>query len=402
MDKKKQAEVLKGPAKPADQKQAPLEKKPEALKKDQFPQKSNEIKEEAINTKEVKATNKNIKGGIKDEFKASDEDSDQNSNIRSKFYNNSPIKEITGKRGEEKVQQIVEQIEGIDLVKFLKAKGHSYFPKRIVNSKNIIKTIEYWLQYLYCSVKDCPYNAIITYSGESSDQIYCQAHADPTKHFTEPIVFRNELTESELFLHELEKELLYVQAKIIIAKSENAEDKSYESIIEDLDSKLSIIKSILNTMKGKVENLKEKFNTKKVTNKNEEFKYRSLSFIKQDCEKCSEINKEILAIISKTSLKKKIELFIQALDNECKEIQLDEEFKSWPYLEVPDEIYEKEFNILKVPLQSKILINNFEKKIKNSFKIIETNQKVCRPYLTPQRMLMLILLSKLWASSLFV
>ena len=211
---------------------------------------------------------------------------------------------------------------------FSKQRTTLIFQKELSILKNIIKTIEYWLQHLHCSVQDCPYNAIITYSGESSDQIYCQVHADPSKHFTEPIVFRNELTESEPFLHELEKELLYVQEKIIIAKSENARDKSYESIIEDLDSKLSIIKSTLNTMKEKVENLKEKSNTKKTTNKNEEFRYRSLSFIKQDCEKCSEINKEILSIISKTSLKKKIELFIQALDNECKEIQLDEEFKS--------------------------------------------------------------------------
>ena len=194
--------------------------------------------------------------------------------------------------------------------------------------KNIIKIIEHWLQHLYCSVKDCPYNAIITYSGENSDQIYCQVHADSSKHMTDKIYLRNELTEIEPLLHELEKELLYVQAKILIAKSENAEDESYESIIEDLDSKLSIIKSTLDRMKGKVENLKEKSNTKKATDKDKEFRYRSLSFIKQDCEKCSEINKEILSIISKTSLKKKIELFIQALDNECKEIQLDEEFKS--------------------------------------------------------------------------
>ena len=303
MNKRKSVRVLKEPAKPADKQQAPLEKKPEALKKNQVPQRSNEIKEEAKNTKEVKAK-ENIRGGIKEEFKASAEYRDQNPSFKSKYNNYSSIKKMTGRFGEEEVQQIVEQIEAIDLVKFLKAKGHPYFPKRIVDSKKIIKTIEYWLQYLNCSVKDCPYNAIITYQGESSDQIYCQMHADPSKHMTERIVFQNELTESEPLLRELEKDLLYSQAKMIIAKEENEGDKIYESIIEDLENKFSVIKSTLNTMKGKVENLIEKPNTKKATNKNEVFRYRSLSFIMQDCEKCSEINDEILSIISKTSRKK--------------------------------------------------------------------------------------------------
>ena len=67
MDKKKPAEVMKWQAKPADQKQASLENSQEILKKNQLPQKSNEIKEEAKNTKEVKAK-ENIRGGIRREF----------------------------------------------------------------------------------------------------------------------------------------------------------------------------------------------------------------------------------------------------------------------------------------------------------------------------------------------
>ena len=188
MEKKKPAKVLKGPAKPVDKKQAPLKKKPEALKKNQPPQKSNIIKEEAKNTKEVKAKD-NIKGGSKDEFKTSAEYNDQISNIKSIFKNCSLIKELTDKYGEEKVHQIAEQIEGIDLIKFLKAKGHSFFPKRVVNVKKIITNIENWLQNLYCCVKGCPHNAIITYEGESTDQIYCQGHADSKKHKGNQIVF---------------------------------------------------------------------------------------------------------------------------------------------------------------------------------------------------------------------
>ena len=224
MERKQPAKVQKGPAKPANKQQAPLKNKPEAFKKNQSPQKSNNTKEVAKNKEEVKAK-KNIKGGTKDEFQTSDEYFDQISNINSVFENSSIIKELTEKHGEENVHQIVEQIEGIDLVKFLKAKGHSFFPKRIINSKKIVKTIENWLQYLYCSTKDCPYNAIITYKGESSDHIYCQVHADPENHTTDQVVFQNELNESEPLLRELEKELLYAQAKILIAEDQNAENK---------------------------------------------------------------------------------------------------------------------------------------------------------------------------------
>ena len=67
MEKLKPAKVLKGQAKPADQKQASFENNQEILKKIQLPQKFNEIKEEAKNTKEVKVK-ENIRGGIRHEF----------------------------------------------------------------------------------------------------------------------------------------------------------------------------------------------------------------------------------------------------------------------------------------------------------------------------------------------
>ena len=248
-------------AKHADNEQIQLEMNSESEKKDQLNQKSNSIKEKT-NNKEIK-TKDSIKGDTKDEFITSAECSDQISNIKTIFKNCSLIKKLTDRYGEEKVHQIEEQIERIDLVEFLKAKGHSFFPKRIVNVKNIMQTIESWLQYLHCSVKGCPYNAIITYKGESSDQIYCQAHKDPSKNTDEQIVLQNELNECELLLRELEKELLYVQAKIIFVKNENEGNNRYEIIMEDLENKFLVIKSTLNTMIRKVDNLTEKSNTKK-------------------------------------------------------------------------------------------------------------------------------------------
>ena len=112
--------------------------------KNQLHQNSTEINEETKITKEVNVKESN-KGGTKNKFKTSAEYSDQISNIKSIFKNCSLIKELTEKHEDEKVHQIVEQIEGIDLIRFLKAKEHSFFPKRILNVKKIIKTIEFWL-----------------------------------------------------------------------------------------------------------------------------------------------------------------------------------------------------------------------------------------------------------------
>ena len=129
MEKNQPAKVTKGPIKLSDKQLEELKKNLKVLKKNQLPQKSNDIKEEDKNTKEFK-TKENIKGGSKNEFKTSAEYSDQISNIKSIFKNCSLIKELTDKYGEEKVHQIAEQIEGIDLVKFLKAKGSSFYPKK--------------------------------------------------------------------------------------------------------------------------------------------------------------------------------------------------------------------------------------------------------------------------------
>ena len=118
------------------------------------------------------------------------------------------------------------------------------------------------------------------------------------------------------------------------------------------------------------------FNADTKTSGKEKSKYRSLSFIQDDCEKCSKIIHEILYWIFETSLGRQIELLIYVLDNASKGIELDEESKFNSYIEVPDEIYGKTYKMIDISLQSRLLMRKFQKKIKKTIKYAETNQKV--------------------------
>ena len=113
-------------------------------------------------------------------------------------------------------------------------------------------------------------------------------------------------------------------------------------------------------MKQNINSLTKLFNTETKTDRKENSKYRSLSFIKDDCEKCLKIIREILLLIFETSLGKQIELLIYVLDNASKGIELDEESKFNSYIDVPDEIYGKTYKLIDTSLQSKLLMERFQ------------------------------------------
>ena len=129
-------------------------------------------------------------------------------------------------------------------------------------------------------------------------------------------------------------------------------------------------------MKQNINSLTKLFNTETKTDRKENSKYRSLSFIKDDCEKCLKIIREILLLIFETSLGKQIELLIYVLDNASKGIELDEESKFNSYIDVPDEIYGKTYKLIDTSLQSKLLMERFQWKIDKTFDYAESNQKV--------------------------
>ena len=64
------------------------------------------------------------------------------------------------------------------------------------------------------------------------------------------------------------------------------------------------------------------------------------------------------------------------MDHESKNKQLDEESNACSYLDVPDQIYGKEYKFINFPVQSKVQIMNLNNKIKEIAKIDEIVNKV--------------------------
>ena len=297
--------------------------------------------------------------------------------IESLFSNCAQIDEVMKKQEGYNELEFIRQMKGFSLIKILKGKEYEVLTKRMLNANKIIKKIQNFLDNLKCWAIDCPHKAILIYADEDIDKIYCEVHENATKHLTEAIIFENEFNKWKPALRTLEKRLLFLQVKIIIIKSKNNKENLYGNILEDLESKLEDIKSIVITMKQKkIKSLTELLNTETKTEMKETSKYKSISFIKDDCEKCSKIIHEILISIFETSLGRQIELLIYVLDNTNKGIEIDEELKFNSYIEVPDEIYGKTYNLIDISLQSKLLMERFQGKIDKTFNFAENNQKV--------------------------
>ena len=141
-----------------------------------------------------------------------------------------------------------------------------------------------------------------------------------------------------------------------------------------LDKKYDNLKNSLNSIKERVEHIINKFSNK--TMMKEKSKYESLSFIQDEWIKWNGICKEIESIISEMIKDKQIDYIIQDLMNKDKFIQFDEEYKAWPYIEVPDEIYDKEYKMIDMQSQSSSLIEKVEKKIKITTKNAKENEEV--------------------------
>ena len=327
-------------------------------------------------TKESEETKADEAKDSNQEKMTSVELNEQALNILSVFNNCSQIDMIMEEQGGDKVLEFIKQMRSSSLIEILKGKEYEILTERMLNANKIINKIQNSLENLKCWVKDCSHKAILIYADENIDQIYCSAHEDATKHLTEAIIFENEFNKWKPALRNLEKRLLFLQVKMIIIRSQNNEENLYKKILEDLESKLKDIKNIITTMKKKIRSLTKLFNSETEINGKKISKYRSLSFIQDDCEKCSKIIHEILLAIFETSLGRQIELLIYVLDNASKGTELDDESKFNSYIEVPDEIYGKTYKMIDISFQSRLLMRNFQKKIKKTFKYAETNQKV--------------------------
>ena len=88
------------------------------------------------------------------------------------------------------------------------------------------------------------------------------------------------------------------------------------------------------------------------------------------------MSKEIFAITYDLYLDKTIEVLIKVLANQINNNQSDEELKDWDHFEVPEEIYDKEFNLINIPYISLDLLDVYKSKQRKFFKNLEKILKV--------------------------
>ena len=160
---------------------------------------------------------------------------------------------------------------------------------------------------------------------------------------------------------------------MIVIRSLNKEENLHGNILEYLESKLGEIKEIIIIVKKRVKSFIKLFNIEIKTNENEKFKYKSFSFIQDDCEECSKLIDDILFADILTSLDKYIKLLIYVFYNVCKDIKLDEVSK---FNEASNEIYGETNQIIDTSLQSRFLMEGPQTNKKKTFEYAGTNQKV--------------------------
>ena len=91
--------------------------------------------------------------------------------------------------------------------------------EKLIRNKDIVNTIDKWIETLHCSYTDCPEKAKILFLMESSDQIYCEYHAYSIKDLYNPINLEDELKKNNTIMNVLEKKLLYPQKQMALIRS---------------------------------------------------------------------------------------------------------------------------------------------------------------------------------------
>ena len=206
---------------------------------------SNKVNDEMQNCEEKIITTEpkdddSIWSSNKDESKSLTEYSDQMLDIKSALNHCILIKQILEKYDDQKVYDILKQIERIDLVQLLNGKENRFVPQRLLNAKDIIVEIEEWIHNLHCCIKDCTNNATIMYQNEDSDNFYCNDHAK--EDFVKPINLEKEFIKCKSLLRELEKTLLFVQVQMMLINNEITEDGLYKIDVDKIKKKFNKLK----------------------------------------------------------------------------------------------------------------------------------------------------------------
>ena len=99
--------------------------------------------------------------------------------------------------------------------------------------------------------------AKVTFENENPDEIFCEIHADVSKHPNKALHFESDLLTNKPFLYELEKDLVLVQERMSKLRNELSDDDSSLSKIAlvDVENKYYELKDILRKMNDRIKQI---------------------------------------------------------------------------------------------------------------------------------------------------
>ena len=162
-------------------------------------------------------------------------------------------------------------------------------------------------------------------------------------------------------LRSLERLLIVLQEQMEYLKnSDTDKDMDTQKLIKDeYDKEFYILKNSLLDLTVKAKKIIVAEEKGEKTSK-----YESLSFVKQDCEKCKKSILQILRFIYEINMKTEIDAKLNTILNWSEGIdQIDEENKSNFNNTVPKEIYGKKVKLCKIPIQTLNKVKELEERV---------------------------------------
>ena len=245
-------------------------------------------------------------------------------------------------------------LKNIDLTKALDAVVYrAKFNNKLCDVKMILSSVEFGFSQLMCTQSGWSEKAIMwnKSTDDSLAQPLCKDHSNliysPSKDRHD---FEAELRNDSSALFSLQRLIVVVQEQMeyLISENSNKEMVEYSKIKEKLEKEYEDLKNTLNVM-----NVKAKQITTKETKTSKALKYEDLTFVIPNSNKWIKSIQELLKLMFEANMKSEIESKLKAILNWSSRIdQYNEESKSSSVYSVPDEIYDKELELCKIPIQT--------------------------------------------------
>ena len=271
-------------------------------------------------------------------------------------------------------------MEDFDLINALDAKVYKLDTTNLnININDLIVKINNGFSKLICTQPECNQKAImyIKNLGDTSTKVYWEEHTklyeNNSNHFQN---LEDELKRNILILKNLEKKLIILEVQMEYIRDKDA-GKYYSKYDE-------LIEEIFKEYKSREETLSKIIQKAELINKldimiNKDEQYESLLFVEQDSNKWEEHVLSILNMICDIRMNTETnQLLYNILELDKRAKKSEKEPKKYELNYIPEELYEKTFELCRFPTQVVDKIKEMELKMKSMAKEVIEYKKVIK------------------------